>query len=200
MLEIISAGGFLVYIIILFSILGLGVVIERVIYFSWVETGNYDGLKEEVKDLIAVNDFESAEIVCQNHDSSVSKIIETVISNRNRKKEVLDDKIKEVALDQIPVLEKFMWILSTTAHVTPLIGLLGTVTGMIKAFNVIAIQGVGKPEMLAEGISQALITTAAGLTVAIPALVCYNFLNKKIDSIINEMEKSSVEFLDLLGR
>lgn len=208
MLEIIKQGGLLVYIILAFSIIGLAVIIERAIYFLIIEkkhyfmtnTTNYKKMKEEVSECLKRNDMEEAKEICNSYDNSVARIIGTIIENRESDKELLEEKIREVALDQIPVLEKFMWLLATTAHITPLVGLLGTVTGMIKAFNVIAIEGVGKPEMLAEGISQALITTAAGLTVAIPALVCYNYLNKKIDLVINEMEKASVEFMDILGR
>jgi len=208
MLEIIKQGGSLVYVILAFSIIGLAVVIERAIYFMTIEKKhffmtnqtNYKKMKEKVIECIKGNDIEAAKEVCLSYDNSVSRVIGIILENKMANKELLEEKVREVALDQIPILEKFMWILATTAHITPLVGLLGTVTGMIKAFDVIAIQGVGKPEKLAEGISQALITTAAGLSVAIPALVCYNYLNKKIDLTINEMEKASVEFMDILGR
>jgi biopolymer transport protein ExbB len=94
------------------------------------------------------------------------------------------------------VLEKKMWILSLVAHTTPLLGLLGTVLGMIKAFQAVALHGTGDASVLATGISQALITTAGGLFVAIPALVVYNYFNRKIDEIINDMEKGSTEVIN----
>ena len=112
----------------------------------------------------------------------------------------MEEKARERALIEIPKLENHMWLLGVVAHVTPLVGLLGTVSGMITAFRVIAVVGSGKPEMLADGISQALITTAAGLTVAIPALILYNYYNKKIDHVVNEIEKTAVEFINSLRK
>ncbi|OQY10451.1 MAG: hypothetical protein B6I28_01060, partial [Fusobacteriia bacterium 4572_132] len=157
MLEIINQGGVLVYVILLFSIIGLAVVIERVIYFFIIEKKyffmsnkkNYEKMKEEIIESIEKEDIEKAKEICLTYDNSVSRIINIILENKTADKELLEEKVREIALDQIPILEKFMWLLATTAHTTPLVGLLGTVTGMIKAFNVIAIQGVGKPEMLA---------------------------------------------------
>ncbi len=200
MKEILLKGGPLVFLIFGFSILGLTVVVERMIYFFKVEKGDYKKLKDQLKGYVQKRDYNGAKAVCSLNSNSVSKIIQVILDNIKADRKSLDEKIKEVALEQISVLERYMWILKITANVTPLIGLLGTVTGMIKAFNVIASQGVGNPEMLAGGISEALITTAAGLAVAIPAVVLYNFFEKKIDYIINEMEKTSVEFLNILGR
>jgi biopolymer transport protein ExbB len=96
------------------------------------------------------------------------------------------------------ILDKRVGILSTIAHLAPLLGLLGTVSGMIKTFNVISLQGAGNPAMLAGGISEALITTATGLCVAIPALVCYRIVKDKADSLIFEMEESSVRMIEIL--
>ncbi len=127
-------------------------------------------------------------------------VLAVILDNTKAERKVLEEKVKEVVLEQVTLLQRFMWILKITATVTPLVGLLGTVMGMIKAFNVIAAQGVGNPEMLAGGISMALITTAAGLSVAIPAFVLYHYFDKKIDNTISEMEKASVEFLNILGR
>ncbi len=89
-----------------------------------------------------------------------------------------------------------MWLLSVVAHTTPLIGLLGTVTGMIKAFQAVSLHGTGDASVLASGISQALLTTAGGLFVAIPSIILYNYFNKKIDDQINDMEKGSAELIN----
>lgn len=198
MKEILFEGGTLVYIIIFFSILGLAVVIERLIYFFYIEKGDYEELKKEVFDCLKKDDIPGAQRVCEMYDNSVSRVLNAILENPKLERKILEEKVKEVALSQIPILERFVWLLGITANVSPLLGLLGTVTGMIKAFNVIAIEGVGKPEMLASGISEALITTAAGLTVAIPAMILNNYINKKIDNIINEMEKASVETINIL--
>ena len=101
---------------------------------------------------------------------------------------------------ELPKLEKNMWLLSMSAQLSPLVGLLGTVTGMIVAFKVISETGTGDPKALANGISQALITTAAGLIVAVPSVFAYNFLNKKIDTVLNSIEKSSVEIINIIRK
>jgi biopolymer transport protein ExbB len=93
-------------------------------------------------------------------------------------------------------LERFLNALGTIAAISPLLGLLGTVTGIIKAFNAISAGGVGDPRMLSGGISEALITTAAGLLVAIPALIAYRYLRGKVDGIVIEMEKSAIALAD----
>ncbi|EHO22258.1 hypothetical protein HMPREF9466_00101 [Fusobacterium necrophorum subsp. funduliforme 1_1_36S] len=114
--------------------------------------------------------------------------------------EALEEKGKEVAIQQLRHLERNMWLISVAAHVAPLVGLLGTVTGMIKAFQAVALYGTGDPAVLAKGISEALYTTAGGLFVAIPAMILYNYYNKKIDTIISDMEQSSTELLNYFRR
>ncbi len=200
MKEILVKGGPLVYVILVFSIIGLTVIIERLIYFLKVEKGDYKKLREQLKGFVQKNDISGAKAVCSLSSNSVSRVLNVILENAKQDRKVLEEKIKEVVLERITVLERFMWLLKITAHVTPLLGLLGTVTGMMKTFNVIASQGVGNPEMLAGGISEALITTATGLCVAIPALVLYNYFDRKIDNTISEMEKASVEFLNIFGR
>ncbi len=142
--------------------------------------------------------------LCELYSNSSSKVLKEVITEVNFGEEVkvdiLEEKAREVALSMLPKLERHMWLLGVTANVTPLVGLLGTVSGMIIAFKDIAKVGTGNPEVLASGISQALITTAAGLTVAIPAVIFYNYFNKKIDNIVNDIEKSSVELINVLRK
>ncbi|MBU1076035.1 MAG: MotA/TolQ/ExbB proton channel family protein [Spirochaetes bacterium] len=200
MKELFIKGGPLVYVIFFFSILGLAVVIERFYYFFKTEKGDNKNLKDQIKAYIKNNDINGAKAVCSMNKSSVSKVIQIILDNIKASRTSLEEKIKEVALEQISKLERYMWILKTTGHVTPLLGLLGTVTGMMKTFNVIAARSIGNPEMLAGGISEALITTATGLSVAIPAVVLFNYFEKKIDNTIHEMEQASVEFLNILGR
>ena len=204
MLEIFKSGGPLMYIILILSVMGTAVIIERLIYFFVSEKGDMGAVKYEIEKCLENKDREGAIELCELYNNSSSKVLKELISETDfsipSDLAYLEEKSREVALSQLPRLEKFMWLLGVTAHVTPLVGLLGTVSGMIKAFRVISEVGTGTPELLAEGISQALITTAAGLSVAIPALIFYNYFNKKIDNIVNEMEKSSVEFINLLRK
>jgi biopolymer transport protein ExbB len=114
---------------------------------------------------------------------------------RDEMKEAIEDNANQ----EIPILERNLPTLSTIGNICPLLGLLGTVFGMVKAFNVIAVMGVGKPEALAGGISEALLTTAFGLSVAIPTIVIYNYLSHRVDKLIREMEVNCVELIDLLS-
>lgn len=204
MIEIFRSGGPLMYIILLLSILGTTVIIERFIFFLKNEREVNEELKDEIVEAIKSKDKELAVSLCESENSSSLKVLKELISEHDFDMYVdiqyLEEKARERALVEIPKLEKHMWLLGVVAHVTPLVGLLGTVSGMIAAFRVIAVVGSGKPEMLADGISQALITTAAGLTVAIPALIFYNYYNKKIDNVVNEIEKITVEFINSLRR
>ncbi len=204
MLDIFKSGGPLMYVILLLSILGFAVIVDRFIYFFTKERGNTEDIKFELEKAIKGRNKEEAIELCELYSNSSSKVLKEIITEVNFGEEVkvdiLEEKAREVALSMLPKLEKHMWLLGVTANVTPLVGLLGTVSGMIIAFKDIAKVGTGNPEILASGISQALITTAAGLTVAIPAVIFYNYFNKKIDNIINDIEKSSVELINVLRK
>lgn len=205
MLDIFKSGGPLMYVILILSILGFTVVIDRFIYFFTKEKGNTEDIKFELEKAIKSNNKEEALDLCDLYLNSSSIVLKELINdidfnNDNIDILALEEKGRELALSMLPRLEKNMWLLEVSANVTPLVGLLGTVSGMIIAFKDIAQVGTGNPEVLAVGISQALITTAAGLTVAIPSVIFYNYFNKKIDNIINDMEKSSVELINLLRK
>jgi len=111
---------------------------------------------------------------------------------------VVKEAIEERGGREAAILEKHVGILSTIANLTPLLGLLGTVSGMIKTFNVISVQGVGNPAPLAGGIAEALITTATGLCIAIPTLVCHRILKDKAESLIFEMEENSIKLIEIM--
>ncbi|MDO6804723.1 MotA/TolQ/ExbB proton channel family protein, partial [Wenyingzhuangia sp. 1_MG-2023] len=110
----------------------------------------------------------------------------------------MKESIEEVASQEIHILERYLNALGTVAAVAPLLGLLGTVIGMIKVFSEIMIQGTGQASVLAGGISEALVTTAAGLMIAIPALVCHRMLQRRIDDIVVFMEQESIKLVDVL--
>lgn len=193
-------GGILMYFILLMSILGVYVIIERIIYFKTNENVDLAKLRPIIRQGIEKNNMKDAIVTLGNQKSSTAKVLKEVLifgyKTKTTNVESLEEKAREVALAQIPKLERNMWLLSVVAHTTPLIGLLGTVTGMIQAFQAISKYGTGDPSVLANGISQALFTTAGGLFVAIPAIIFYNYFNKRIDIQINEMEKGSAELIN----
>lgn len=195
-------GGLLMYFILIMSIIGLSATIERFIYFFKNEKHNRNFLPKEVKSCIDSRDIKSALIFLNKEHSSSSKVLKEMLievyKNPNVSIEKLEEKGKEKAMFQINLLERNMWLISLTAHLTPLLGLLGTVTGMIKAFQAVALHGTGDPAVLATGISEALFTTAGGLFVAIPALIFYNYFNKRIERVISDIEITSTELINQL--
>lgn len=130
--------------------------------------------------------------------SPLGFILAAGLANASHGRDVMKDSIEEAANQVIHDLERYLNILGTIASIAPLLGLLGTVVGMIKVFTAIMMQGSGNASVLAGGISEALITTAAGLTVAIPAFICYRFFERRIDSLVVAMEDQAVRLVDAL--
>ncbi|MCI6152397.1 MotA/TolQ/ExbB proton channel family protein [Fusobacterium perfoetens] len=200
----IEKGGILMYFIAGMSILGTTVIIERFFYFVSSERRRFDDIRDEFQKYLEKNDVKGAIEFLGKSKSASGRVVKDILSLWSKTKTTnlttLEEKARETALTEIATLEKNMWILSMVAHVTPLLGLLGTVTGMIKAFQAVAIHGTGDAAVLAEGISEALFTTAGGLFVAIPAMIIYNYYNKKIDNIISDIEKGSTEVINYFRR
>ncbi|WP_022819956.1 MotA/TolQ/ExbB proton channel family protein [Fusobacterium russii] len=199
-MDILRAGGILMYVILFFGVLGLYAILERFFYFMLKERNNYTKLPSEVKLLLNKGEIKEAIVFLNNNKSSTSNVLkEILIYGYKENKESLsslEEKGKEKAIEQIKQLERNMWLISMVAHTSPLLGLLGTVTGMIKAFQSISIHGTGDAGILALGISEALYTTAGGLMVAIPSMIIYNYFNKKIDLIVSDIEKTCTELLN----
>lgn len=197
MFDLISRGGVVMYPIILCSIIALGVFLDRlwVLRRKKIIPGEFiRNVEEQVKN----QKISEAIFLCQGDDSSIAKIFLAGLKNAGRGMWLVKEAIEEMGGREGVILEKHVGILSTIANLTPLLGLLGTVSGMIKTFNVISLQGVGNPALLAGGISEALITTATGLCVAIPTLVCYRILKDKAEALIFEMEENSLKIIEII--
>lgn len=188
------------YVILIMSIVGIAAVIERFIYFRKNEKESRSFLTKDIKEQLENRNLKELIIMLNKEKSSVSKVLKEVLfelyRNPSSSTEKLEEKGKEKAMLQLALLEKNMWLISLAAHLTPLIGLLGTVTGMIKAFQAVSIYGTGDAAVLAKGISEALFTTAGGLFVAIPAIMFYNYFNKKIERIVSDMEITTTELIN----
>jgi len=199
-MEWIKNGGVLMYFIIAMSVIGVAVIIEKLIYFNFKEKDNNGEIPEEVKKHLESGALKEAIMELNNKKSSSAKVLRDILiyyfKSKNNNVVTLEEKGKEKAMGQLPQVERHMWLLSLVAHTTPLMGLLGTVLGMIKAFHGVASHGTGNPTILATGIYEALITTAAGLIAAIPALVFHNYFNKKIDEIYGNIEKNTTELIN----
>lgn len=197
MIDLIEKGGIFMYPIIFCSIVALSVFIERL----WTLRRKHIIPAEfirNIKELTKKQKISEAIFLCQGDTSSIAKIFLTGLKNTGRGMWLVKETIEERGGREAVILEKRLGILSTIANLTPLLGLLGTVSGMIKTFNVISVQGVGNPAHLAGGIAEALITTATGLCIAIPTLVCHRILRDKAESLIFEMEENSIRLIEIM--
>lgn len=197
MLWIMQKGGPLMYPIFACSVLALGIFLERLLTFVRVRRGT-DILVREVESLVISKRIDEALIVCQRTGTPLSRILIAALRLAGRPREEIKIAVDEVGSREAAPLERYLGLLGTIATISPLLGLLGTVLGMIEAFNVISVQGVGTPATLGGGISQALITTAAGLSVAIPVILLHKYLSSRVERVILEMETCSLHIVDLL--
>ncbi len=196
--NVIFDGGILMWPILACSVVALGITIER--FFSLrrasIDTREF---MDVMRGVLRQNRIQEAVSICDETEAPVSRIMKAGILKHNRSKQDIREAIEDAGHLEVPRLERYLSAMATCAHIAPLLGLLGTVAGMIKAFAQIQNkQGLVNPSDLAEGISNALVTTAAGLTVAIPTLVVYNYFVTRVDNMVLEMEISSSELVELL--
>ncbi len=199
MLEIFNLGGPLMYPILFCSVLALAIFLERLWTFQRFGRGMAE-LAREVESLAGEGRLAEAVAACQRVATPLSRVFLSALRAAGSSREQIKVLVEEVGRRELASLERYLGLLSTTAALSPLLGLLGTVLGMIQAFNVIAREGVGTPATLGGGISQALITTAAGLAVAIPTILLHHYLTGRLDRLALEMEARSLSLVDLLGR
>ena len=195
--NIIVAGGWLMWPIILCSIAVIAISVER----FWTLNASKIAPKNQLAQVwswLQNNQIDAAKLRELRQSSELGRILAAGLSNAQAGREVMKDSIQEAASQVIHAMERYVGALGTIAAVSPLLGLLGTVLGMIKVFVAIELQGTGNAGALAGGISEALITTAAGLCVAIPAMIMHRFFVRKIDSLVVVMEQESVKLVDAL--
>mgnify|MGYP006291807735 CR=1 FL=1 len=198
--EIIFKGGILMWPILACSVVGLAITIERFFALrrATIDTREF---MDTMRQVLRQNRIQEAVEICDETDAPVARIMKAGILKHDRGKEDIREAIEDAGHLEIPRLERYLSALATCANIAPLLGLLGTVSGMIKAFAQIQNKrGQVNPSDLAEGISNALVTTAAGLTVAIPMLVVYNYFVARVDNMVVEMEVSSSELVELLTK
>lgn len=195
--NIIAAGGWLMWPIILCSIAVIAISIERL----WTLNTNKIAPKNQLAQVwgwVQNNQVDANRLRELRKSSELGKILAAGLSNAQAGRDVMKDSIQEAANQVVHAMERYVGALGTIASVSPLLGLLGTVLGMIKVFVAIELEGTGNAGALAGGISEALITTAAGLCVAIPAMIMHRFFTRKIDSLVVVMELESIKLVDAL--
>ena len=203
MLKYLIDGGIFMWVILLASISGLAVIIEKMYTFLSKEKKLSENEKNQLYKALRTGNREEILKLCKDKTDSISKSVTKIVSNMdinfdeldNSHRQVIEGIISESILEQTTELEKGMSLLGTVVNAAPQLGLLGTVTGMIAAFSALTRNGTSTAKIVAGGISEALYTTAFGLIVAIPALVFYNYFNRRIDVIVSEMERAALQFL-----
>ena len=197
MLEFINAGGWIMWPLILCSILATAITIER---FWFLRKKNIvpKNLVPQVWKWVKSNKLDKQKITILHNHSPLGRILAAGLSNRNHSRAMMKISIEEASGQVVHSLEKYLTTLGTIAEIAPLLGLLGTVTGMIRMFAAIGEVGLGNPLVLSGGLSEALITTATGLTIAIPAFIFYRYFRSVVDELIMSMEQEAVKMLDIL--
>jgi biopolymer transport protein ExbB len=194
MWEIIKAGGPVMWPIIALSVVATAIILERL--WSLQERRVIPPeLREKIWKLVENGQLSDRHIVALAQNSALGQILAAGLANRNRPREYVKEAIEDTGRHVVHELERFLNMLGTIAAVSPLMGLLGTVTGIIVAFNAITHSGIGDPKVLSGGIGQALITTAAGLIVAIPSLMGYRYLRGRVDALVVSMEKEALKLV-----
>ncbi len=197
MLELIKAGGWLMAPILACSLAAATIIIERLLALRrarvlpaqllatldrWLERGAVEAREVEALPL----------------HSPLGRIVAAGLASRGRSREILRERVEDAGRHVAHELERFLNTLGTIAAISPLLGLLGTVAGMIKIFQIVSTQGNSNFSLLSVGIAEALVTTAAGLTVAIPSLLFYRYFNGRVDALVVRMEQETLQLVDLL--
>ncbi len=197
MFDILRAGGIVMVPIILCSIVALAIIVER-IWTLQEKRVSPRFLVPQIRQWAKNNQLNSERINALGQHSALGRILVAGLARRHENRAAVKEGIEEMGRQVSHELQRYLTTLGTIAGITPLLGLLGTVLGMIKVFNAISVQGVGNPGILAGGISEALITTATGLSIAIPCLIAHRFFHGKVDELVVSMEREALKFLELI--
>jgi len=195
--ELVKSGGWLMLPIILCSIISISIIAER-FWSLRREKVLPVHLVATVWNAVKQDNMSRSDIEALSKESALGTVLSAGLLNRNESRERIKECIEERGREVVHDLERFLNTLGTIASISPLLGLLGTVIGMISVFAAITKHGVGDPGALAGGISEAMITTAAGLTVAIISLVFYRYFRRKVDGIVVIMEREAIKMVDVL--
>ncbi len=197
-LELLTKGGYMMLPLVLLSITALYIFIERIMTINR-EAKTPNGFTDTIRSKVISGDINGARVFCKETDTPVARMIEKGLSRIGSPLKNIEVSIENVGKIEVYKLEKNLSFLATISGAAPMIGFLGTVTGMIQAFIAIAQEeGAVSPKLLSSGIYEAMITTAAGLVVGILAYLAYNYLVTRVQKLVHKMEYGAIEFVDLL--
>jgi biopolymer transport protein ExbB len=199
MFEIMKSGGIVMVPIVLCSILALAISLERL----WTLRGQKvvpEELTDKIWQWVENRSLSDKQITALQQHSPLGRVLAAGLANRHRDRLVMIEAIEDAGRHVMHDLERYLNPLATIASISPLLGLLGTVMGMIRTFRAVTISGIGDPSALAGGIAEALVCTAGGLIVAIPAVVAYRYFRGKVDGLVVDMEKESLKLVQAIDR
>ncbi|MFO8111948.1 MAG: MotA/TolQ/ExbB proton channel family protein [Desulfosalsimonadaceae bacterium] len=195
--EQVPTGGPIVWPILILLGLGVVIIIERIVFLVRKRFDS-ESFMRQVNALVKEGRFEDCRRACEDYDKKpVARVVGAGLACCHMPREEMENALQEAILREIPPMERFLSTLGMLAAIAPLLGLLGTVTGMINTFHVITLYGTGDPRMMSGGISEALVTTMLGLSVAIPMLMAHTWLNRAVDKNIAEMEEKAVTLVNI---
>ncbi len=198
-MELMNEGGWVMYILAFFSIVALAIIIERTLVLHSAKIKVNEFLAKLRKALIVNKSLRDAIKICEQYKGPLASIMKAGLLKYGQPREDIEKTIETASLHEIARLEKRLIVLASVANVSPLLGFFGTVSGMIKSFDALAEQGLSNPGAVAAGISEALITTAGGLFVAIPTQLAYNFFMNSINKSVRDIETSTNMLLETFG-
>lgn len=202
MLHYLEVGGPILWVLVIISIGAFAVVLERIVFFARNEKNVGDTFKEEILSLVANKKIDEAIALCDTKKSCVASAVKKFLQKAPKGIDVQDYEfiLKEITIKETSPYESRLNLLASVISISPMLGLLGTVTGMIRAFTNISKYGAGDAAIVADGIAEALLTTAAGLMIAIPVIVVYNYLNRRLEKMENEIDDVVTNIINMFRR
>ena len=202
MLHYLEVGGPILWVLVIISIGAFAVVLERIVFFARNEKNVGSNFKDEILSLVANKKIDEAIALCDTKKSCVASAVKKFLQKAPKGIDVQDYEfiLKEITIKETSPYESRLNLLASVISISPMLGLLGTVTGMIRAFTNISKYGAGDAAIVADGIAEALLTTAAGLMIAIPVIVVYNYLNRRLEKMENEIDDVVTNIINIFRR
>ena len=202
MLHYLEVGGPILWVLVIISIGAFAVVLERIVFFARNEKNVGSNFRDEILSLVANKKIDEAIALCDTKKSCVASAVKKFLQKAPKGMDVQDYEfiLKEITIKETSPYESRLNLLASVISISPMLGLLGTVTGMIRAFTNISKYGTGDAAIVADGIAEALLTTAAGLMIAIPVIVVYNYLNRRLEKMENEIDDVVTNIINIFRR
>ena len=202
MLHYLEVGGPILWVLVIISIGAFAVVLERIVFFARNEKNVGSNFRDEILSLVANKKIDEAIALCDTKKSCVASAVKKFLQKAPRGIDVQDYEfiLKEITIKETSPYESRLNLLASVISISPMLGLLGTVTGMIRAFTNISKYGTGDAAIVADGIAEALLTTAAGLIIAIPVIVVYNYLNRRLEKMENVIDDVVTNIINIFRR